>query len=423
MFMWNTPEQTYNIFVTLPLDKMDREGLTNFILEKVLKRFRKLRSRLTIKNFEWWWKEGPVEEALKRFEYIDKKAMGRNIKSKQDFIDWSYEQLAGRFDLENELPFKIYLIHNEENIPEYRNLIVCKVDHCISDGVAFMNVICGIADNYSPSLFPATMSQSFSFIYNIIAVIVFPYYLMLIIYNSIFHQSNDKTIFKTDKPVTGIPVIALSDRMKFDKYSKISKKLGITFNDMIASALSAASKKYMTNHSDHVPESLLVCFPINMKPLPKSLDEIVITNNSGGFGIKISLIDDILKEGKKISNSLRVILRNLNHLIAGKWMIDRMWYHMPFYTVRNILLEKYKMFDITLSNVPGPRTQLKYSGCNVLDVIPLFTPGFTHAFLGVISYGGEFKFTLTFDKSLDKDPNILINYMIEELKYLAEKLE
>jgi hypothetical protein len=420
-FMWNTPEQTYNLFVGLSLDKLDKEAIKNLVIEKGIKKFRKLRSRLVNKYLEWWWEEVPLEECLKRVVFYDKSKMSTPIKTKEDLVAWAQTELKTKFDLENELPYKIIITSNEENAPEYRNLLIFKADHCMTDGISIMNLICGMADNYKPELFPGTMSKSFNLFYKILANILFPYYIVFISIRTAKLRPV-QSIFKCSHPVSGLANNSLSKKYELAKYTKINKKLGMTFNDLMTSVISSASKKYMKDHLKEVPPHILVCFPINMKPLPKNLDEVNITNNSAGTGVTVKLIDDVITEGKIISKHLAETLRNVYFAQASKWVLDKMWNHMPFYLTRHIVLDVYKAFDITLSNVPGPKEQLVYGGSKVLDLIPLLTTGFVHVVLGVVSYSDTFKFILSYDTSLQQDPSIFIDYLDREMEILESKL-
>jgi hypothetical protein len=422
LFMWNSPEQSYNIFIVLSLEKMDKEGIKNLVIEKGIKKFKKLRSRLTFRLFEWWWQEVAIEEGLKRIEILDKDKLGCSIKSKEDLTNWAYGELSKKFDIKKELPYKFMIIENQENAPEYQNLLLLKFDHSFSDGVAIMNFICGMADNYSTKLFPATMSKSINKIYDIFAYLFFPFYCMKIFYESLFNLKKVNSIFKVEKPVTGAAKIALSQSFNLEEYQKINKQLGITFNDMMVSVMSASAKKYLREHNFKDLEHLLVCFPINMKPVPNNLESIIITNDSAGSAHELKLIDCVTSQSKSISRWLHKLLRNFFYAKTCKIMADRMWLHLPFYLARKIILDTYQKLDITMSNVPGPKEHLIYNGCKVLDMIPLFTPGFIQTFIGVLSYAGSFKITMVHDTSMERDPQEFMKYMTEELELLKRKL-
>ena len=172
-----------------------------------------------------------------------------------------------------------------------------------------------------------------------------------------------------------------------------------------------------------IPEHLVICYPINMKPLPKSLEEVNITNNTTGTGVIIKLIDDVFTESKYISKQLGGFLRNPHYANALQWSTDRMFSHLPFNTARSLIHDAYKAYDITMSNVPGPKVNLIYAGSKVEDLIAIFTTGFTHVFLMVMSYGGSFKFNLTYDSSLGLDPNVFMSFIHDEMENIIRKVE
>lgn len=420
LFMWNSSEQSYSIFVILSLEKMNKEGIKNLVIEKGIKKFSKLRSKLTFKFFEWWWQEVPIDEALKRIEYIDN--VGCKFNSKEDLTNWAYGELSKKFDVNNELPYKFMILENQENAHGFKNLLLLKFDHSFSDGIAIMNFICGMADNYSTKLFPATMSKSINKIYDLLGYLLFPLYLGKICYYSFYKLKKVNSIFKVNKPVTGQAKIALSKTFNLEEYQKINKHLGITFNDMMVSVMSASAKKYLRDHNYNDLEHILVCFPINMKPVPKNLEGIRIFNDSTGNALEINLIDCVHSESKSISSRLRKLLRDVLYIKALKILSDRLILHLPFFIARKFVLGVYQKLDITLSNVPGPREHLIYDGCKVLDLIPLFTPGFVQTLIGVLSYAGSFTITMVHDTSLQRDPQEFLRYMTEELETLKSKL-
>ncbi len=159
-----------------------------------------------------------------------------------------------------------------------------------------------------------------------------------------------------------------------------------------------------------------------MSTLPKNLDEVKITNNSTGTIASIPLIDDVVTNCKTISTNLAKTLRNVYFARASKWVVDKMYHHLPFYLSRYIILDVYKSLDLTISNVPGPKEHLIYAGCKVLDLTPMFTTGFVHTFLGVISYGNSFKFIMAYDKTMKLDPCEFIKYVQTEMDALDMKL-
>jgi len=425
-FMWNTPEKTFSVLITLCLDKMDAQAIKNLIIEKGIKKIQKLRCRLTYNFLEWWWKETSLEEAISRIEIHNSSNPSRiNLKNKEEFEKWAHEQLETRFDYTSELLYKFFILENTDNDSEFKNLLVLKTDHALTDGVSLMNLICGIADNYDQKLFPATFSKSYNKIYEILSYLLFPFYLIKTIYFVFLDLRTVKTPFKSNNPINGKPKVILSDRVNLDEFMNVRKKLGITFNDLFVSAISSASRKYIKKHKDtqKVPDHIITVFPVNLKPIPKSVDDIVMTNNSAGIIMKIKLIEDPIKENYAIAKSLRELLRNFNYVKAGKIISDLLSDYMPFYISKKILMGTYSKVDLTVSNVPGPREAIYYAGCKVLDMVPMFKAGFIQTFIGINSYLGKFRIIYAMDCSIEEDPNLFISIFENELRMIKERVD
>lgn len=160
-----------------------------------------------------------------------------------------------------------------------------------------------------------------------------------------------------------------------------------------------------------------------MKPLPKSLDDVILTNNTIAHVSRLDLIDDPFIQHKQISSTTSKLLKNFHYAKSSKLLYDLLVNYLPFYLSKFIIMKTYKKVDITFSNVPGPKEFLYYCGSKVLDMTPVFTSGFTHTFLGVISYGGHFKVITSIDASLNKNPSDFSKIIENELHEIKQRFE
>lgn len=422
IFMWNTDSEKYNLMIVLQLEKMNFEEIKNMLIEKGIKKFKKLRSRLSYKFFDWWWHEVDYEETKDRIEVYRKGEFSHDVSSNEGLAQYAYDELKVRFDYEKELAYNFKIIETGGE-GEFKYLLIFKIDHILADGMSLMNFISALADNYHPLIFPVTMSKSISVFHRVMFYFLFPIYTLITAYINIFKLKPVKTIFKNGKKITGSPKFALSEKMNLEDYIKLNKKLGITFNDLMISIISSAIKKYSKTLIHGVPPYLLLCFPVNLKTLPKSIEEVEITNNTSGVCCKVQLIDNVKTEGEKISRALLSFLKNFCYIFTSKVIADSLFYYLPFYIAKKIMIISYKKMDLTVSNVPGPREPLYYSNCKVLDLIPFITPGFCPAFISIISYGKQFRMVINYDSVIEYNPHDLLDFILEEMKDLKLEIE
>lgn len=422
LFLWGTHEETFNLMSVMLFENLNIEDMTNLIIERGFKKFRKLRSTLVYKYFSWWWKEVPLEESIKRIQVITDPNI-TTFKNKEEIVDFAYKELAIRFNLEKELPFKIMFIKNEKNEKSLQNILIIKFDHSFSDGIGFNGLVCALADNYSTNLFPAVMSKSLSFSQKILFYLLLPYNMLRLIYYVGFDYIREDSPFKTNKVVSGTPKFAMSDLINLQEHLSINKKLGITFNDLIITTLSSAYHKFCINHHKHrTPKNIIIGVPVNLYPLPKTMEDIRISNNTAGSGARIQMVKDPIKECKTISKKFGLAARDVFYVMTNKMLYDFLLTYFPFYLTKAIFLHVNKSFDFFFSNLPGPRDHLVYNGNKLEEFLGAFTPGFSHAFVGLMSYSGIFRIMVVLDSCLEIEPGQFLDYIVEELRLIKAEV-
>lgn len=134
------------------------------------------------------------------------------------------------FNLFKELPYKFIFLKNTEG--SYKNLIIFKTDHLLSDGLGFVGLFSALGENYDIKLFPQSMKKNSMTLFQLlVSILQAPYLALYSFYYNLIRLDTGMTPFKSLNPITGFPKIAMSNPYSFKKYSEINKKLGITFND------------------------------------------------------------------------------------------------------------------------------------------------------------------------------------------------
>jgi hypothetical protein len=428
LFMWSKEDDNYTLLAIQVLDSLKIEEIKQIIIEKGIKRFRRMRSRLHYKWFDWWWREIPLEEVLSpQFNPIQIIENKKNIKfdSKEDIIKLNYELVNDKIDIMSGLPYRIIMIRNPND--KLGNIIIYKMDHSFSDGLGFMGLITTMADNYDSSLFPASFQKRFGIIDILLIIVSLPWLLVYPFYRNFISLKSGKTPFKLSKNVkkSNRPKTAVSNTYDFHLYTKINKELKITFNDLVMSAYSAAIKKYCKDHLSQcggkMPSKIITITPIANRNFPRVPEELTIENNSSAVACDMKLIDDPYYECHVISKEFIKNVRNVPLVKMIKFLSDTTYERSPYYCARWISVESTQNFDVTFSNVPGPKHSLYYAGCKVLEMSFFSTPGLTNAFITIYTYAGHFRTSLILDESLEVDQEVLLSYLDKELSYLKER--
>ena len=422
-FMWCNFEERYNIMSFLTFEDFDTEILKNHIIEKGIKNIPKLRSRIIFKFFEWYWKEIPTKEVIKNIQII-KNDKNYCFNSKEDLEEYGNRELPIRMDFEKNLPYKFIIIQNEN--AKIKNLLVLKFDHAFTDGIGYMMLMCGLADNFSMDLFPrATNRKKMNFYDYLIFSFSIPYFIIFTFYNSIMNANSGPTPFKVKENLkkTGLAKIHISKLMDFEEIAKISKKLNITFNDLMMSIISSSTKKFCEENYHRVPKFLSTTIPVGYRSSPKTLNDIVITNGSTAMACLIKIISDPVKESKIVHNQLLKNVRNIPFIILTKNLIDFIMKYLPNFVIKKLIRNTCEQFDFAITNIPGPKTNLYYAGYKVTELIGISTPGFSASLIAIYTYNGSFRILLTFDEILNVNPKLFIEYIYREIEYVKRNVE
>ena len=79
-----------------------------------------------------------------------------------------------------------------------------------------------------------------------------------------------------------------------------------------------------------------------------------------------------------------------------------------------------RLFNITITNVPGSPRRLYAFGAPMVDVVPIVPLASEHALgIAVVSYAGEMTFGLYADRATVPDLDVLRNGVVDSLHELA----
>ena len=84
------------------------------------------------------------------------------------------------------------------------------------------------------------------------------------------------------------------------------------------------------------------------------------------------------------------------------------------------LLYTKRLFNVTITNVPGPARRLYSFGAPMTDIVPIVPLAADHALgVAVISYAGQMTFGLIVDRATVPDLDVLADAIADSLRELA----
>ncbi len=203
---------------------------------------------------------------------------------------------------------------------------------------------------------------------------------------------------------------------------EIRASLGGTVNDVVLAAAAGGLRRLLRNRGERLPrQGLRAMVPVNIR---SATERLSLGNRITSLFVHLPVAEadpleryrrqveeaEGLKSGSQATGSLAIVS------LAG---------HAPpvlhSFLARSLFATR--LFNVTITNVPGPQSPLYAFGSRMLAVWPLVPLAASHAVgLAVFSYDGDLCFCLNADRDSVPDLDVLtdgIRASIDELRGLA----
>lgn len=417
-FLKKAKEGSFNVLGVIELDNFDADKIKNLVINKGIRRLKKLRSIVTYKFFTFFWKEVKVEETFDALKIISSK-----LNDEEELHNYLTNELNNPIDtFSGKVPYEIHLIPYKEN----KGIFLFKFDHILSDGLGLVSLICTIADNFHVNIFPSVMRRANPGLLKRILssmweFISFPIYAFFLIRESYHRTITDNPFNKRPGNHLGKYKFWTSTEYNLDIFKSLREKYSLTVNELIMSVISASIKRFFSEKCNRREiSSIFITSPIGQSKIPSNIDEVNLSNNMTGFFGNFPLIDDVKTGCKTVSkflkkstnnkakaSALNIFTKLLHSLIAPK-ILDNLY--------KNTL----EAIDFTCSNIPGPVEELYFNGCKVTSITPIISASKMKALMPIITYNKKLKYVLSFDEVIGLDPRELIDIMEEEMNKLLK---
>lgn len=434
-FIYNHRDESYMICLLLKFDSLDKNAFLSNFIEKGVKTIERLRSIRTTKNYEFWLKVLPVEDAIDmikideiEFDYENMSDNNDEEKRKTMLDERITIEINKKINVDNELPYRLIFvkeinIKNEKKTEVYKHVMFL-FDHSFSDGMGIVSLVISLADNYSQKLFPYGKNFEIGILYKIFSVILFPYYFLKILYRYIFQYRNGNMIkldYNHDR----------SEKSKLGSITNISsegllrkcKKLNITFNDIYLNMSVVSLKKAIFKKFQKVITVFTVIVTVGLKIFPNNIKDIKVDNSSIGIILQFSTIKDSLFDNiKTIKNETSAYLKDIFYVLNNIYLNWGLSSLLPHTLLNYIFVKESRSVEFITSNVPLPKEPLYYNSFKCIEMLPYITSGFGNIFMVCVSYNQKFSFLFSFNESVPLDPSDVIEEFKKELLVMNKEL-
>jgi diacylglycerol O-acyltransferase / wax synthase len=199
---------------------------------------------------------------------------------------------------------------------------------------------------------------------------------------------------------------------------------GATVNDVVMALCAGALRRWLLDH-DALPDAPLVA----AVPVSVRTEEQQGTGGNRVSSIIAPLPTNLADPAERLqaSHEAMRVAKEQHGALPADLLADVTQFAMPALagqaarlSARLRLVERINLFNLIISNVPGPNVPLYYAGNRLISYYPLsaITDG-QGLNITVMSYGGQLHFGLIADRDLVPDVDRLAGYIAEELDVLT----
>jgi hypothetical protein len=402
-FITDDDRKRATLIIFMRINNLDELKLKNLIFERLIKKIRKFRCKIKYTLFDFYWTEINQEAVYKKL--MNTPCIETNEENMKDFVQ---KEINSPCDLFNDVLYEFKMYKHENG----KGTLLFKFDHAMSDGLGVMAALCAMSDDYSIDIFPKSVQQQ-----------KIPFYKYIIDFFMLFPLTLE--YFKLPKKENSLikeniqqqeTLVSFSKVYNFEDWTKINKRLRITFNEFIITVILSSFKTYYIRNNKPVPSYISSVIPIGAKGIPKTVEESKVTNLTGITETHLIPETDILMNAKKVSKVLKADVANTMKPILRKIFSSFFHQIVPNFLYDFATDQMLHFIDLTISNVPGPRKTLMLNGMEVTDLIPIANPGRLFAFLPIVTYNNRLSVCFCVDKTVEIDPSQIISIIDETYK-------
>jgi len=185
----------------------------------------------------------------------------------------------------------------------------------------------------------------------------------------------------------------VNTRLPIDRMLRVKERRAVKLNDVVLATVAGALRQFAVAHGE-APHPIRVMVPVNVRR----------DGDAGGNRITLAFLDLPLDEARPLRR-LAVIHGRTQELkrsgrVAGGDVLMRGIGQLPGFVKERAarLAASPRMYNVTVSNVPGPRAKLFAAGAEVEAIYPVIPIADEHALaVGVVTYGDAIHFSCFVD--------------------------
>jgi WS/DGAT/MGAT family acyltransferase len=333
--------------------------------------------------------------------------------------------------------------------------MICRIHHCIADGIALMSVTLSIADGGSDppkrrkpdeddphegdwladavlkpltdmtvkaiGMYGAGIVKSMDMLANPQQPLMGSVEMARTGYQ-VVHDAASLALMPDDSPTllkgkpVGKKVVAWNEPLPLDVVKSVSKGLGCSINDVLLACAAGAIGQYLREHGeDPAGKEIRAMVPVNLRPMDKAWQ---LGNRFGLAPLVLPIgIENPIARVFAVRQRMSELKGSYQPLLAFAILAMSGLFIKP---VQDLVTGLFaKKTTAVMTNVPGPTKPLTFCGAELRQSI-FWVPqsGDIGVGISILSYGGGVQFGLITDKKLCPHPQEIIDRFEPEFQKL-----
>lgn len=201
----------------------------------------------------------------------------------------------------------------------------------------------------------------------------------------------------------------------------IKRELGGTVNDVVLAACAGALRRLLLSRGETPPAGMRAMVPVNVR---RASEQLEMGNRITSLFVALPV--DVEDPGERHAAASRgaSALKSGSAGVGGATIMDLVGLAPPaLHATAARALFSPRLFNVTITNVPGPQTTLYAFGAPMREVMPLVPLFAGHALgIAIVSYDGGLVFGINADRATVPDLDVAVEGLedsLEELRRIA----
>jgi diacylglycerol O-acyltransferase / wax synthase len=221
-----------------------------------------------------------------------------------------------------------------------------------------------------------------------------------------------------NRPISGKRQLAVLSA-EVDELKAIKNRLGGTLNDVVLAAAAGGLRRLLNERGEELPSvGLRAMVPVNIRTAG---DHLTMGNRISSLFVHLPVAEADPRRRYDRQKEEAETLKSGTQSTGSSTLID-LTTHMPPVLHSFMARSMYatRLFNVTITNVPGPQLPLYYFGSRVQEIWPLVPIAAEHSIgLAVFSYDGTLFFCINADRDTVPDLEILNQGIADSLVELG----